>query len=239
MEEVDIFIRDYFNGQLSEEEARQFQEKYDLDPAFRKEVDLVEAEIAGIRAHGREALKMKFSQWDEEKISVPFPYLKIGIAASVLLALVFVGKWALKPNHEDLFVAYYEPYENFEYTPTRDDSGELANHKEKAFTLYDAANYDEAAAYFSQYLKQSPDDLSALFFRAICLMDLGDFELAKTDFNQIEKQQIPYYSEAALWYLSLIDIRQGQIESAKNRLGKLKSSKDYQSKSTELLDKLD
>lgn len=239
MEEVDIFIRDYFNGKLSEEEARQFQEKYDQDPTFRKEADLMEAETAGIRAHGREALKKKFSEWEEEKASAPFPYLKIGVAASILLALVFVGKWVLKTNHEELFVAYYEPYENFEYTPTRDDSGELASNKEKAFTHYDAANYDEAVAFFNEYLKESPADLSALFFKAICLMELGDFETAKTDFNQIENQQIPYYSEASLWYLALIEIREGQIESAKKRLGRLRSSKDYQSKATELLDKLD
>lgn len=242
MEEVDVFIRDYFNGNLSEREAKQFQEKYDHDPEFRKEADLIEVEVLGLRSHGRESLKKTFAQWEDEaasaKESKSFPFFRMAIAASVLVALVFIGKWALKSNPAELFVAYYEPYENFEYTATRDQTSELDSNQALAYAKYDAAKYEEAAYYFNQYLIDTPEDLSAIFFKAICHLELGHDDLAIADFIRIEKRGLPYYSEASLWYISLVEMRMGQLESAKSHLGQLKLSKDYGTKANELLDQL-
>ncbi|SMD36962.1 hypothetical protein SAMN04488029_3165 [Reichenbachiella faecimaris] len=241
MEEVDIFIRDYFNGKLSEEEAQQFQEKYDQDLAFRAEADQIEIEILGIRQHARESIKKNFDQWESNAmVEKPnsFPFLKMAIAASVLVGMMLIGKWVLEPSREELFLAYYEPYENFEYTSTRDENSESAGNKEKAFIQYDATNYDRASLYFSQYLEESPTDSSALFFKAICEMELGYIEKAKENFKQLENQNILYYSEASLWYLSLIDLRQNKPDLAIKRLGRLKTSKDYAERVSELLEKL-
>lgn len=242
MEEVDIFIRDYFNGKLNEEEIRQFQEKYDRDPKFKKEADQIELEIIGIRAHGRETLKKTFNKWEEEASSheatKSFPFFKLGLAASVLIAIVFVGKWALRPTPEDIYIAYYEPYENFEYTTTRDETDPLKTDKEKAYTSYDTHKYEMAAAHFLTHLKETPQDYASTFFLAICQMELGDLEEAKLNLTELEKQNIPYYTDAALWYLSLIEIKEGKIEMAKTRLGKLKSKKDYNTKVSEILNSL-
>lgn len=241
MEEVDIFIRDYFNGKLNDEEARRFQEQYENDPEFRQAADLIETEVQGIRAHSRESIKKTFSQWEEEasrESPSPFPFMKVGIAASVLVALIFAGQWAMQPSHEQLFVAYYEPYENFEYTATRDEADAIKSNRALAYANYDAAKYDKAVSLFNSYLDQNPEDHSAKFFAAVCKLELGHWEEAKTGFSELEDQNIPYYSEASLWYISLIDIRNGQIESAKARLGRLRPSKDYGAKASELLDQL-
>lgn len=244
MEEVDIFIRDYFNGKLSEEEIQSFQDQYDNNPDFKQLADQIEVEILGIRSHGREQLKSKFESWEKDvnhsnadKGVSTFPYLKISIAASFILAILYLGKMFLPTGKEDFFLAYYEPYENFEYTSTREEV-ESSSDKHKAYAAYDAKNYANAAQFFDKVISANPSDVPAIFFRGLCQMEMQFYEKGLNDLGAVVESDDPYYSEAALWYMSLIEVKLDHQDNATQYLEKLRSSKDYQVKAQELLEKL-
>lgn len=242
MKEVDIFIRDYFNGKLSQEQAQSFRDQYDNDADFKQLADQIEVEILGIRSHGRDQLKSKFQSWDEgassEQAKQPFPFFKMGIAASTIIAIIFFGKSFLTPNSEELFLAYYEPYENFEHTPTRNESDEALSAKYKAYLEYDAANYADAERFFDELIASDSQDVAAVFFRGICRIETLAYDQALKDLTLVAESNHAYYSDAALWYLALLEIKLHQGPKAMRYLQKLKSSKDYQIRSQKLLDKL-
>lgn len=245
MEEADIFIRDYYNGKLDAGQTQVFQEKYASDPAFKELADQIEKEALGIRSHSRDELKAKFQSWEKtpEVLGTAnnirtFPYLKMGIAASFILAILYLGKSFLPIEQEDLFLAYYEPYENFEYTPTRNETDETGTDKHKAYTAYDASNYQEAKQYFDRLIAADGSDTAALFFRGICQMENLSYDSALADFALVLENENSYYAEAALWYLSLIAIEQENPARARQYLDRLTYSEDYQTRVQALLEKL-
>ncbi|MEO9805766.1 MAG: hypothetical protein ABJF04_21090 [Reichenbachiella sp.] len=241
MEEAEVFIRDYFNGRLSTEENQSFRDRYDNDAEFKVLADQIEVELLGIRSHGREQLKSKFQSWDEEASSEfvkrPFPFFKMGIAASLILAFLYLGKMLLPSNREDLFLAYYHPYENFEYTPTREEV-EASSDKHKAYTEYDAKNYAKAALFFDKVILVDSMDVPAIFFRGLCQIEAQSYEKALSDLMTVIESNDPYYSDAALWYMSLIELKFDRLDKAKRYLERLHSSKDYQARAHKLLEEL-
>jgi hypothetical protein len=60
------------------------------------------------------------------------------------------------------------------------------------------------------------------FYYALSLLNQDKFNLALTQFNQLDVDSSDYKPEI-LWYSSLIYLRLADVENAKNQLEKLKS----------------
>jgi hypothetical protein len=240
----DIFIRDYFNKKLDQTGIEEFENQYRSDPEFKTLADQIEIEIIGIRAYNRQNMKSKFEEWEQESgvssesLSKSI-YWKLAIAASVVLAIGLLFFVFQNPSNEELFLAYYEPYPNYEYTITRNEisNGELL--KANAFSAYDQANYAVAAKRFSEILEKDKNNIPVRFFRASSLINLKEYEKCMRDFEIVSASQHEFYSDAATWYLALVFIKSSNTEESKKQLGKILNSQNYAVKANELLSKID
>ncbi|MEL7146437.1 MAG: hypothetical protein AAFO69_08725 [Bacteroidota bacterium] len=240
--EIEELITGYYNQTLSEAEEAVFQQKFDNDASFRKLSEQMEIEILAARKAGRKQLKAQFDQWEaaapdgqsvREKRSFA-KVLKIAIAAAIVLA---VGIYLMAPNADkDLFAGYYTPYENYEYTQTRDESGSVENLKAKAYQAYDEGDFKAAKNYFVEFLAANPNDVPALFFKGICQIETKQWQLALVDLSAVADSKDPFYADAAKWYLALAHLQLEDLPASKKLLNELSSIPgDYQQKAQDLL----
>lgn len=238
-------IRGYFNKLLDKEQEEEYLTKYKNDEEFKLFADQLEIEILGIREAGRQELKHKFSNWEAQEKSTNnnnqnttfFNIIKIGIAAILVIAVGLYFYYPTSP--EDLFVAHYEPYQNYEYTSTRDEITDSASTKHLAYSNYDTGNFHIALDNFSKLIALNPKNMPAFFFRAMCKIELNNYAEAINDFKVVISSNNEYYADASLWYMALINIKLDSKDDSKILLKKLSSKAgDYQKKAQKLLEEL-
>jgi hypothetical protein len=239
MENEDIFIRDYFNEKLTDEQVVLFQKRYKEDADFKSLSDQMESEFLGIRSASRNQLKKSFTKWEEEanqKSQFNFTAI-MSIAASIAL-LVGVSFYLLQsPAGEDLYISYYESYENFEHTVARDESSDVPSLKDQAYAAYDQKDYAKAAISFSTLLENDIKNIPVTFFRGMSRIELNQLDLAITDLEWVALTDDVYYSEAANWYMALIQMRKKNKKASKAILVAIsKKNGTYQKKALELLE---
>lgn len=241
----DVLIRDFFNEQLDTTDRVAFEKRYANDPAFRAKVDEMEIEILAIRTHSRLELKGKFDQWNERNLQpeTPIkslkPYSWIGAAASVIL-IISVGLWTLlSPSSDELFTAYYQTYENYEITTTRNDPEHAKTPLENAFEAYDQGQYELAITRFGAITPNHPRFTATLFFQGISYVELERYSESITVFQQVVALNHQIYTDAAKWYEGLVWLKQKNKEKAKALLQELANGTgEYQESAQALLEAL-
>lgn len=219
----DRFIRDYFNGNLTPDDQMKFEERYQEDRVFRDMANQAELEILAIRESSREQLKSRFGDWEPNEEGarvVRFSNIwKMGIAASILLMVGF-AYWLMPVNRsgDELFHAYYETYENFEITVSRGETDENVSTIDMAFQAFDKQDYSMAADRFEEIGVDHQKYGAAMFFLGVSLIEEERIEEALTSFQKVVDLEDPDYSEAALWYQGLIQVKQGSRAMAKKTL---------------------
>jgi tetratricopeptide (TPR) repeat protein len=90
----------------------------------------------------------------------------------------------------------------------------------------------------NNYLINKPGDSQVRLLLAICLMEKNRYQEAREKLEDILKDDSGFFREDATWYLSLIDIRQGDFGSALAHLKKIEDSRIYGSKIAALQKKI-
>lgn len=228
---MDDLREKYLQGKMTEAEQKAFEEGLS---AQEKEELAVELGIrSGLESGFRKELRDKVGGFEERgRIARSINPAYIGIAASLFLVASLVLYFTR--DQTPLFDQYYEVYPNYEVTTVRGE--EDPNSRERAYIAYDMGDYAGAIAAFSELDSLSGPDY---FFRAICFIQLEDYEAALDDLSTSSVKADKNYSKAAQWYTALIYLK---LENEQDAIPLLQSlsegNSEFAEASSELIGQL-
>ena len=220
----------YFEGTLTDASKIMLDDLLNSDRTFREDFHFQKELRASLRKKNRKELKSYLSSIgpvSPKKITPIFRLAPWWAAASIAL-IIGLSSWYFffysEPlTNEQLYVAYYEPYENVVHPIER--GKQLDDLTTRAFLAYEEGNYSLAIDLFQQVKdKQSNDYID--FYNAIVLMQLDCHTEAIPLFEAYITSN-KELSDRAHWYLALCYVKVDAIEKAKEELEILIALKSY------------
>ena len=163
------------------------------------------------------------------------------IAASTIVLLglawwIYEGGSASETDLQQLYVQYYQPYDNVVHPIER--ANQLQSLKDKAFNAYENGNYAEAVRLF-ETLKRQNQERYLEFYQGIGLMAL-DRHLEAQELLQAYIEAEGELKTRALWYLGLSYLKTNNPTAAKKTLQSLADTTAFKSEEArQILDLLD
>ena len=237
-------LKDYLHGKLTPDESAAFEKRMEQDKAFRKEVNIHKAILAGMDQHFDKRLKDVLIR--EERTARGASGRNSGIkwvtiAASLALAisvafLLFLNR---RTNHQEIFGQYYRPYQNVISETERGEQDTLASYYREAFREYEAQHYQEAVEAFNQLRTQDTQDSAITFYLGLSLLATGNTNEAVRLLQKVATEDHPL-SEPAYWYLGLAHVKADNIIAAKEVFDQIKTSRSsYATRAEKILEDLD
>jgi Thioredoxin domain-containing protein len=205
-------LDEYFNGQLSPEEAKKVRERAAADPEFGAEFALREqmekfpkleqeraAFLATLRAEGEGYFQ---GGQTGAGMSVARNNLYRWAAAAAAVALLAVAVWFMvRPSDIS--------YERFaQHAPlSLSVRGGAEDAKMAAETAFAQKNYASARAALERLLSEEPENVTARLYLGICLLEMGDGAGARAIFEPMSAGSSAL-REDAVWYLALSYLRE-------------------------------
>jgi TolA-binding protein len=231
---MDFFklIDPYIDGELTGSELSDFIKELERNPELLREVELHKDVNKFLYKKADEIKKrqeldeihaefMKSRSEKEEKSPSYFKksrrlYYYTGAAALIiiLIGLFFILQHNTYSN-EELFTAYYKPYEVSTTTRgIRIDT--IVSHTlyNSAITEYEALKFPEAAKYFEQFVQTDSTNYKAYFLLGISYIETDDIGGAIQSFQKIIKAGTSLYDDNARWYLGLCYLKTNETEKA-------------------------
>ena len=230
---VDCELQSFFNTNIDEEivENKTMQK----DAMLHKEIDeAIECLIL------KETLTEISSSKSRSKLfGLHIPKYSKWIAAASIVVLLSVGlclKFVNTGSLEDrLYAKYYKPFHKIDNYIVHTSSLTYAQQK------YLEGDYKNAYLLFNKLPNQLPIESEKYFFTALSLMELGHFDQAIENFEDI-LNGLTYFegTPQVYWYLSLCYLKSGKTEKAKEVLRKIEKNRSYNYKEAkEILNKLE
>ena len=135
--------------------------------------------------------------------------MKILILITVLSVLIV----ACKPSPEQLFNAYFEPY-NASGTYRSEDRSSIDNDIILALVRYDEGQYGEAALSFTKTIEKKPNNAIAIFLRGVSYLAIDSLDLAEVDLRAVVDDKESMFVDQGKWYLSLVYLGKGDEDRA-------------------------
>lgn len=226
-------IEQYIHKALPGEALRSFEEQLNTDASLKQELKLHQEvhDALGNKRHADFLALVKASEHDyfskkkhNKERSLLNPYW--AVAAAVTLLLIAGIALYLKndtPDTQELFVAYFEPYEvpgNFR----SENSGVTNNTFWEAVSHYEERQYQQAIPLFDQVIHEQPQHAMAVFLRGISHLALDNTALAEADFTFVASGSNTLFMDQAKWYLALTYLKQGKPTVAKSLLDTLRQA---------------
>lgn len=169
--------------------------------------------------------------------SSKFKILKFGlpilaIAASILLAIIFLPQLWNNSGPSNLYASYYETYPMA--LNQRGDGDVKLN---EAIALYINEDFDEAALAFKELYKEKLDPVLNLY-SASAYQASGKYEKAIELYDQVISSNDDKVTEQALWYKAMAYLSMGEVEKSKEILSTFEGDHYKFKEAQELLEKL-
>ncbi len=231
----------YLNGLLNEDEQHQFEEQLAQDNELKSELDDQRDVEEGIRLFFEDELKAKLQSTEAEFKDGGQKFLWsrqsfYAIAASIALLIgCYYVFFQSTPNNDKTFYALYKPYPNVVEPVVR----LMDNNSNLAMNYYESGDYENAILLLSESLLSDPNNDDYLFYLGQSYMASDNMELAYKTFNKMVTENNKY-TAPTLWYLALINFRNGNNQQTKRHLNQLISDhSDYKVRAEGLLETLD
>lgn len=205
-------LDEYFNGQLSPEEAKKVRERAADDPAFGAEFALREQmekfpRLEQERAAFLETLRaVGQGHFQDDRMGAGMSAAQNNLyrwaAAAAAVALIAFAVWFMvRPSGVS--------YERFaRHAPlSLSTRGEAEEAKIAAETAFAQKNYARARAALERLLSEEPENVTARLYLGICLLETGDGAGARAIFEPISAGSSAL-REDAVWYLALSYLRE-------------------------------
>ncbi|SHO60068.1 tetratricopeptide repeat protein [Algoriphagus zhangzhouensis] len=223
-EEIERFIL----GEISSEEKGAFEERIITNQELRREVNFQRSLQATIEVDSW--IKNKENSKVSRKL---ISFLKYGIAASVVFILglfIWLQPWNSESSSGDIYTAYFYPDPGLPVPMSSTDSYQF----DDGMVSYKEEKYQEAQDIWTNLAQDQPTDTLA-FYLAMAKLNQKEFESSAQFLDQLLEDSNSEFYQKALWYRSLIYLKEEEKESAIQLLEKLNSPL-Y--KKEELLEKL-
>lgn len=249
MKGYDELIDKFLLGTISEEET-ELLKRHEEDPEFQSALEVKQALMGAVKAHGRADLKTQMTQWEAElgatnpsSNSTEGKVISLGmwgviavVAAAVIIGTVFLLRSVSEPDTPSLFAAAFEPYPNVEWVTLRDE-GQAQDKIGKAFSHYDREDFTTASTLLGELLLEQPD-LSILFYQANAMLASDQAtEPAINALKLVRSDTESAYYQPAGWFLALAYLKAGQVAPCKILLEEISKneSNKYREEAIELL----
>lgn len=110
--------------------------------------------------------------------------------------------------------------------------------KNEAFGFYAEENFDKAIFSFKRALQTNPNDSESQFLLAISFIENKQYLFALQTLQSLTEAPLNFYTDDALWYLALLQIRNSDFKKAVKSLSFIDSSSQYFSLAQELQEKI-
>lgn len=152
-------------------------------------------------------------------------------------------------DYNNLYFNHAPQAFNFKgYTPSfKENKGSLNNLIESEAVQSIAANrvlksgleyfsnrkYSKAIPAFQLLLENNPNDINALFYGALSLSQIGNYNSAINYLENVLKNSNNVFYQEAKWNLALLQLKTGEKQTAKQLLMEIESEKGFYSKKAE------
>jgi len=220
------YIDNYFNGELSADEVRQFEQKIADDPAFAEEVadylSMLQAATEQLREEKKKGFREIYQQNKPAKTVSIVRKLWPSVAVAALLAGIFFG-WQLfnKPVSSEQLADRYV-HEKLQKLPVQmavNDTNSVKYRMQEGTDLFNKDNLSGALDYFERIAKSDSTNYEAKQNAGISALRLGKYDMALDYFNQLESYTLQ--SNPAKLYLAITHMKRnlpGDKEQAKKLL---------------------
>jgi tetratricopeptide (TPR) repeat protein len=166
----------------------------------------------------------------ESRKKPKFAGVKMALAASIVIAigLYFLLGEISKPQYQE--IAQIPTV----HLSERSVTGEIYLEAETAFN---SAQYAKAIELFDQILKKDNQRHSISLYKAIAFMETGEVDKAKKLYDEIIQKENAF-SEEALWYAALNELKKEDYTACKAYLKKIKPSASRYEDASNLLNEL-
>lgn len=243
-EELDIeLIERHLKGLLTDEERVIFERKLKDDEEFAEKIEDYKAIIQGIQIGERDKFREEIAAWEKElaeeetsasSFSIKKYWPLAAAAALIIGAILYFYPSATRQDTQQLFTAYFEPYEDV--ISVRNEGEE--DHLAAGMSYYNLKAYDQAITALSQYL-QSHDRDDVRFYLGSAQLASGKTDDAIATFKQVLTTE-SIFKEQSEWYLALAHLSNKNKMQCKEMLSKIANDPNhfYQERAEALLDKL-
>lgn len=233
MNKEDLLYR-YFSNSLTPAQKMELDSLLKNEPEFLKQFTFEKDLQQSVKTKKNNELKSKLQEFEKElqtkKVSSKANYKIWAIAASIALLIGFVwfNSYHSSTDFDNLYASNFETYPNTVYSITRGDT--INSLERKAFVAYEQGDFKTAQDYFITFNKQlKEEDLQKKyidFYLALSYLNTNDDESAKDIFKTIVASKKQFTGEA-LWYLSLINLKEQDSKNAKKHLQQLINTESY------------
>jgi tetratricopeptide (TPR) repeat protein len=154
------------------------------------------------------------------------------ITVSIIVSVVWYFGY---PSNDMLFGQYYEPFLAENTSGFSRGDYEL---KSIALIYHAEGNYESAIPAFLELLKIQPEDYEARFLLGISYIETGKYNEALKLFNQIKDSPPNFYTDDALWYAALVELKLSNFQSSRNLFLQIEQSSEYWLPAQKLLEKV-
>jgi hypothetical protein len=231
-------IERYLDGEMTDQERIQFEQRLIAEPLLKKEYDVLSAIVYEVGESKKRELKAMLQNVDEEldnvtpsnsvnkhkaikkSLSEGRHFWNYAIAACVTLLVGISIIWLV--NHADadrekLVAQYWQKDAGMPVMMGESDAVKFDN----AMSEYKAGKYSEAFILF----KQIPSSDTVVYYTALSMSELK--QDATTQFKIVAKQQNSVFQDKAKYYLLLLHIKADKKTEAQNLLNDLLTNKNH------------
>ncbi len=231
---IELLEKQYFQ-QLSDAELSELAQLLE-DPAFAEEASRYLAIFERISAESKAELKSNMNTWEEMQRKRPLRLsgnMQLLKVAAVLVVIVGAFLYVFnRSNSTNEISSFYEAFPNRLMVRTVDTDTVLS----QALYNYDSKDYIEART-----MLNGRTDESALFYKAHCSFNLGEYQQAIDDFKSVIDLSGPW-KETSEWYILLAQLQLDDFNPSKNSYKNLQamasSNHGYSNEAARLLELL-
>ena len=236
-------IEQYLSGEMQEKELFGFEKRLETEPELADLLNL-HKEINHYFIHDKVMQEFQDEEKDSVKNERPVKLKKTGFsplwyAAASISGIIIIATVVLlfyqnaSTSHDKIFAEYYKPYEPVSIV--RSGESGLNPVLENAFILYEKGDYKGSLSLFNQVLATDKNNILALFYSSIALMETEKFNEAIVKLQIIIDKQDRLFLSHAIWYQGFCYSKINNPKAALRNFEQLLTNEYYKGKSEEII----
>lgn len=241
-------IEDFLDGELSNDQLKEFEKDLLNDSDLQMELDLhkevdeaiMEQDVMDLRSK-LEAIETPPNEDKKRK----FKYLtKWNIVAASLALFIGIGSLMFLANNkstysnENVYSNYYKPYK-IVINNRSTDMG-IDNMLVTALKSYESKDYRTALDLFKQILDKDSTNITSNFYSGISNLEINEYHKANKNFTRVIRHKNNLFIEQSEWYLGFCYLMTNDRDKAIKQFNTIaKGNSFYKSKAQEILSRLE
>lgn len=241
-------IEDFLDGDLNQEQLKEFEQDLLDDSDLQMELDLhqeideaiMENDIMNLRSK-LEAIETPSTPTEKRK----FKFLtKWNIAAASLALLIGLGSLMYIFNNnstyskDKIYSNYYKPYNVV--VNTRSSDATVDHILMNAVNSYESKDYRTALTLFQKILDKDSTNITSNFYSGISNIEINEYSQANKNFTRVIKHKNNLFIEQSEWYLGFCYLMTNEKDKAIKQFNTIaKGNSFYKSKAQEILNRLE